>query len=255
MTRPLVCDGDFRARLAAGELLVGSMVTLNSPQAAEILSSAGFDWLFIDAEHGAHGPLAVEALLQAAGDAMPCLVRIPAHEEAWIEKMLDVGAAGIIAPMVRTVAQAQTVVRYAKYPPAGERGVGLARAHRYGAGFADYLERANAALATLIQIEHPDALACLDRLAALPGVDALFVGPYDLSMSLGIPGQLRDARMQEALRAVLDACRAAGCAAGVFGLEPEAVREYVAMGFTVVCVGIDARFLDAAARAARAALR
>ena len=254
MTRSLACDGDFRRRMQAGDTLVGSMVTLNSPQAAEILSSAGYDWLFIDAEHGAHGPLAVEALLQAAGDAMPCMVRIPVHEEAWIEKMLDVGAAGIIAPMVRTVEDACTVVRYAKYPPQGERGVGLARAHRYGAAQHEYLQRANAGLVTMIQIEHPDAVARAADLAAVDGVDVLFVGPYDLSMSLGIPGQVQDARVRDALDAVLEACAATGRAPGIFGLEPGIVREYTDMGFKIVCVGVDARFLDGAARAAREAL-
>ena len=255
MTRATVCELDFRARVAAGETLVGTMVTLNSPQAAEILSAAGFDWLFIDTEHGAHGPLAVEALLQAAGDAMPCLVRIPVHEEAWIEKMLDVGAAGIIAPQVNTAAQAELVVQYGKYPPDGERGVGVARAQRYGARFAEYLERANDRLLTVIQIEHRDAIGNLAALAAVPGVDALFVGPYDLSMSYGVPGRVDDPRVRDGIAAVLDACRESGRAPGIFGIQADTVRRYVEQGFRLVCVGMDALFLDHAARAAREALR
>ena len=247
MNRPLVCLNGFRRRVCAGEVLVGTIVSLNSPQVAEILSDTGFDWLFIDAEHGAHDPLAVEALIQATGDRTPCLVRIPVHEETWIEKMLDVGASGIIAPQVNTVAQAQQVVNYAKYPPQGERGVGIARAQRYGAEFENYLDQANDSLLTVIQIEHIEAVANLRELAAVEGVDALFVGPYDLSMSMGIPGQVNDPAVQEAIEEVLAVCREAGRVPGIFGLAPDTVSRYVDMGFTLVGIGVDALFLSQAA--------
>ncbi len=247
MSGPLVCENKFRQRVCSGEVLVGTIVSLNSPQVAEILSDAGFDWLFIDAEHGAYDPLAVEALIQATGDRTPCLVRIPVHEEAWIEKMLDVGASGIIAPQVNTVAQARQVVNYSKYPPQGERGVGVARAQRYGVQFENYLAQANDALLTVIQIEHKDAVDNIRELVTVAGVDVLFIGPYDLSTSLGIPGQVDDPAVQESIAEVLGVCREAGRVPGIFGIAPDTVSRYVEMGFTLVGVGVDAMFLSQAA--------
>jgi len=247
MSGALVFENNFRKRVCAGESLVGAIVSLNSPQVAEIMADAGFDWLFVDAEHGAYGPLAVEALIQAVGNQMPCLVRIPVHEESWIEKMLDIGASGIIAPQVNTVEQAQQVVNYAKYPPLGERGVGVARAQRYGARFADYLEHANESLLTVIQIEHIDAVANVRELAAVGGVDALFIGPYDLSMSMGIPGQVADPKVRECIAEVLEVCREAGKIPGIFGLQSDAVRRYREQGFSLLGLGVDAVFLSSAA--------
>lgn len=255
MSGPLVCENGFRRRACAGEVLVGTIVSLNSPQAAEILSDTGFDWLFIDAEHGTHDPLAVESLIQATGDRTPCLVRIPAHEETWIEKMLDVGASGIIAPQVNTVAQAEQVVNYAKYPPQGERGVGIARAHRYGAEFETYLAQANDSLLTVIQIEHKDAVANVRDLAAVEGVDVLFIGPYDLSTSMGIPGQVHDPAVQEAIAEVLGVCQEVGKIPGIFGIAPDVVSRYIDMGFTLVGIGVDTLFLSQAASEALKGVR
>ncbi len=247
MSGPLVCENDFRRRVRAGETLVGTIISINSPQVAEIMGDIGFDWLFIDAEHGAFDPLAIEALIQGTGDRTPCLVRIPVHEETWIEKALDVGASGIIAPQVNTVAQAEQVVTYAKYPPRGERGVGIARAHRYGARFEEYLAQANDSLLTVIQIEHKDAVENVRELADVEGVDALFIGPYDLSTSMGIPGQVGAPAIREAIAEVLAACREAGKVPGIFGLKPDTVSRYVEMGFSLVGVGVDALFLAQAA--------
>ncbi len=248
-------ENGLRKQLYDGKVLIGTMISLNSPQVVEIITDVGFDWLFIDAEHGAYGPLAVESLMQAAGTQMPCLVRIPVHEECWIEKMLDVGASGIIVPEVNTVEQAKMVVNYAKYPPQGERGVGIARAQRYGVKFHDYLAQANDHLVTVIQIEHVDAVRDVRTLAAVEGVDSLFVGPYDLSMSMGIPGQVDDPRIQESLVVTLEACREAGKVPGIFGIAPQTVQRYVDMGFTLVCVGVDAMYLSNAATNALKELR
>ncbi len=255
MNGNLVFGNEFRKRVCAGENLVGPIVSLNSPQVAEILSDAGFDWLFIDAEHGAYGPLAVEALIQAVGNKMPCLVRIPVHEECWIEKMLDVGASGIIAPQVNSVEQAELIVQYAKYPPVGERGVGIARAQRYGASLTEYLEHANDSLLTVIQIEHIDAVRNVRELAAVEGVDALFVGPYDLSMSMGIPGEVNDSRIQDCIAEVLATCKEFGKVPGIFGVQADVVRSYREQGFSLLGLGVDAMYLSGAVNAALEALR
>jgi 2-dehydro-3-deoxyglucarate aldolase/4-hydroxy-2-oxoheptanedioate aldolase len=127
--------GTLRKRLRAGEKLLGSMVTLPTPAVAEILAEVGFDWLFIDGEHGPLETGDIVGILQAVGDRIACVVRVPGAEEAPIKKILDQGAEGIIVPQVNTVEQAASVVRYARYAPAGSRGVGLSRAQGYGLRF------------------------------------------------------------------------------------------------------------------------
>src|SRR4051812_17797805 len=133
---------DFRARLRRGDRLLGTMVTLPSPEVAELMAAAGFDWLFLDAEHGVLEARDLQGLLQGAGAAVPCLVRIPGAAEIPIKKALDVGAAGVIAPQVNSAPLAEQVVRHAKYAPLGTRGVGVGRAQGYGLRLADYLATA-----------------------------------------------------------------------------------------------------------------
>ena len=132
-------DDRFRAKLQAGELLVGTIVTLPTPEIAELLTSLGFDWLFIDTEHAPFDARDAQRLLQAAGRDCPCLVRVPAGDEVWIKKALDIGATGVIVPQVNSPERAAQIVRLCKYPPEGVRGVGIARAHGYGARFQDYV--------------------------------------------------------------------------------------------------------------------
>ena len=177
----------FRQRLLANETLIGTLISTPSPEIVELLASLDFDWLFIDAEHGAFGPEQVVTLLRAAHDC-PCLVRIPGPVEAWIKKILDAGATGIIVPQINTVEEAQAVVDYAKYPPMGKRGVGLGRAHGYGKEFSSYLEKANQQTVIVLQAETKAVLDCIEEISAMPAVDAILIGPYDLSASLGHMG-------------------------------------------------------------------
>src|SRR6187551_668477 len=125
-------QNEFRARLKRGDTLLGTMVTLASASSAEVLAGSGFDWFFIDGEHGPLETRELLAILQAVGHRVACIVRVPAADEVPIKKVLDLGAAGIIVPQVNTVEQAANVVGYARYSPSGSRGVGLARAHGYG---------------------------------------------------------------------------------------------------------------------------
>ena len=141
---------NFRQRLKGGETLLGTMVTLPTAATAEILADIGFDWLFLDAEHGSLEYSDIQGILQAVGDRVACVVRLPAAAEVPIKKVLDLGAAGIIAPQVNTVELAQDVVRFARYSPQGTRGVGLGRAHGYGMRFTEYLETANEQVAVLV---------------------------------------------------------------------------------------------------------
>lgn len=239
---------DFRARLRAGETLIGTMVTLASRSAAEVLAGSGFDWLFIDAEHGALENADILGILQAVDRDVDCVVRVRSPDELPIKQVLDFGATGVIAPQINTAEQAAAVVRYARYAPDGARGVGLARAHGYGFGFEQYLETANDSVAVVVQAEHIRAVENIEAIAAVPGIDAVLLGPYDLSASLGKIGRIDDAAVVEAIDHVTRTCLDAGVALGCFGVTAESVRPYLERGYTLIVAGVDTVFLGTAAR-------
>ncbi|MGH8120244.1 MAG: HpcH/HpaI aldolase family protein [Gammaproteobacteria bacterium] len=244
----------FAERLRRGELLIGTLVSLPSPEVAEILAGCGFDWLFIDAEHGAFNPQQAQRLLQAAGDC-PCVVRVPSGDEVWIKKALDTGAAGVIVPQVHTADQARRIVKYCKYSPAGSRGVGTGRAHKYGLEFEQYIKRANQQTAVILQAESKEAVENIAEIAAVKGVDAIFIGPYDLSASLGRIGQVQDRKVTAAIDRIVRVCKAAGVRLGFFGVSNEAVRPRIKQGLTLITVGVDCLFLTKSAQATLAELR
>jgi 2-dehydro-3-deoxyglucarate aldolase len=246
---------EFRARLRGGEKLLGTMVTLPSAATAEILAGLGFDWLFIDGEHGALETADVLGILQAVDRDVACIVRVPAPEEVPIKKMLDLGAAGIIAPQVNTAEQAADVVRFARYAPAGARGVGLARAHGYGFRFKQYVESANDEIAVIVQAEHVRAVENIERIVQIEGIDAVLLGPYDLAASLGKMGQVEDPAVIAAIDHVTKTCQAAGMPLGYFGVTAEAVRPYLERGYTLIVAGVDTLFLGQAASALLGELR
>lgn len=234
---------NFRERLKRGDRLIGTLLTLDAPAVAEILSRAGYDWLFLDLEHSAMGPIEAQRMLQAVGDRVPTLVRVESCDEVGIRKALDIGAAGIIVPQIHSRAEAETAVRLAKYPPAGSRGVGLGRATLFGNHFADYLARANRETAVVVQIEHVDAVADIGAIAAVEGVDALFVGPYDLSASMGLPGKVAAPEVTDAIAKVLATTRSAHIAAGIFAAGASAAKDYMAQGFSLIAMGTDGLLL------------
>src|SRR3954447_19554110 len=219
--------GSFRERLVGGELLVGTMVTLAAPAVAEIVAAAGFDWLFIDAEHSALNTREIQGLLQGAGTSTPGVVRLSAATEVSIKKALDIGAAGIIVPQINTAEQAADVVRMAKYAPMGSRGVGFGRAQGYGLRVPDYVGGANDTTAVIVQAEHIDAVRNIEEIVGVPGIDAIFIGPYDLSASMGKMGQLEDPEVRQAITRITDVCHAAGVRLGIFGVSAEAVKPYI----------------------------
>ncbi len=238
----------FRERLRGGELLVGTMVTLNAPEIAELLSTVGYDWLFLDAEHGVFDPQTLQATIQAAGNA-PCLVRVAVSAETPIKQALDIGASGIIVPQVNSAAQAEQVVQWAKYPPFGARGVGIARAQGYGLALRDYIATANEDTAVIIQAEHIDAVHQIEEIVRVKGIDAVFVGPYDLSGSLGQLGNIDHPDVTKAISHVTAVCKNAGIRLGIFGVSADALKPYVAAGYTLITAGVDTLFLAQAARA------
>jgi 2-keto-3-deoxy-L-rhamnonate aldolase RhmA len=240
---------DFRARLRRGETLLGTMLTLPSPSAAEVLAELGFDWLFVDAEHGPLETRDLLAILQAVSHRTACIVRVPSCDEIAIKKALDIGAHGIIVPQVNTAEQAASAVRFARYAPEGARGVGLARAHGYGRRFREYVESANREIAVIVQAEHAQAVANIDAIVGVAGVDAVLLGPYDLSASLGKMGSIDDAAVVAAIDRVTRTCRGAGMPLGYFGVTAAAVRPYMERGYTLIVAGVDTTLLGGAARA------
>lgn len=240
--------GDFRKRLQAQETLIGTMVTLPVPSIAEILAELGFDWLFVDGEHGPLETREILAILQAVGDRLACLVRVPGSEEAPIKKALDLGAEGIIVPQVNTAEQAARVVQYARYAPVGSRGVGLARAHGYGLRFQEYLEKANERVTVIVQAEHVQAVENMESIVKVEGIDAVLLGPYDLSASLGRMGRIDDPSVIEAIEQVTRTCQAAGIPLGYFGVSAQAVRPYMERGYSLIAAGVDTLMIAGAAR-------
>ena len=238
----------FRSRLLRGDTLIGTMVTLPTAATAEILADTGFDWLFIDGEHGPLEFSDILSILQAVGHKIPCIVRVPAGDEVPIKKVLDLGADGIIAPQVNTAQQAADVVRFARYAPQGGRGVGLARAQGYGARFQEYLDSANDNVAVIVQAEHADAVKNIDAIINVPGVDAIQLGPYDLSASLGKMGMIDDPVVTAAIDRITDACQSAGMRLGQFGVTVGAVRPYIKKGYSLITAGVDTLFLGSAAK-------
>ncbi len=238
----------FKSRLAGGEKLLGSMITLPCPAVAEMLVELGYQWLFVDGEHGPLETAEVLAILQAVGDRVPCVVRVPAAAEVPIKKMLDLGAAGIIAPQVNTAQQAADVVAWSLYAPEGRRGVGLARAHGYGLKFQEYVESANQEVTVIVQAEHAEAVENIEQIAQVPGIDAVLLGPYDLAASLGKMGQVDDPEVTGAIDRITAACQAAGIPLGIFGVTADAIRPYADKGYNLLVAGTDTIFLASAAR-------
>lgn len=221
------------------ETLTGTMLSLPSSEIAEILSRTGFDWLFIDGEHGNFEIGDLQRILQVTDGAVMSLVRVPLNDEIWVKRALDSGAAGIIVPQVKTAEEAEQAVSFCKYPPDGRRSVGISRAHGYGMDFAGYIKRANDDILVVVQIEHIEAVRNAGTIVEVPGVDAVFVGPYDLSASMGMAGDVEATEVKEAIEKVYEVCMAAGKPAGIFGTSVKAVKPYVDMGFSLVCISID----------------
>jgi 4-hydroxy-2-oxoheptanedioate aldolase len=247
----------FRSRVLGGETLFGLFLDLASPIAAEICARAGYDWLLVDLEHGAATEADLMGLLHAveAGGSIP-VVRPQSGERLRIGRALDLGARGIMVPRLESATEASEAVTFLRYPPAGVRGVALrARGADLGAiGHGD-VGKVNERIVGIVQIESAGALRQAEAIAAIDGVDVLFVGPADLTHSLGIPGRFSEPAYRQALTAVVRACRAHGKAAGILIYDTALVPDLLELGFTFIGIGADAAFVAAGARVAMEAVR
>lgn len=247
-------DG-FREKLRKRQILIGTIVSSVDPATAEVLAECGYDWLFIDAEHGPHGTADLLPVLRAVDHRIPCIVRVPASEEIPIKKTLDIGAAGIIAPQTNTVQQVESVVQYCRYSPEGSRGVGLSRATKFGLGLSENVGSANRDIAVIVQAENIEAVENIEAIVQVEGLDAVFIGPYDLSASMGKMGEVNDPAVAEAIGHITRVCNAANMPLGIFGVTAESVKPYLEQGFTLIVAGVDVLMMASAAKNALTELR
>ncbi len=243
----------FPELLRSREPLVGTLLSLPSPEIAEICADAGLDWLFIDMEHGLFDFVAVQRMVQAVGHRCPCILRVPANEPIWIAKALDTGAAGLIFPHVNSDQDAGAVVRAARYPPAGARSIGIARAQGYGNRIQESIDNAGNETVLIAQAEHIDAARNIGKIIAEPGVDAIFVGPFDLSASLNKPGNITDPEVQQAIERIRIACTTKPIPCGIIVRDASGALRAFAEGYSLVCVATDTLlFTDAVRQVIRA---
>lgn len=190
----------LKEKLQKQELSIGSWLTIPHQAVIEILSTANFEWLAIDMEHS---PISIETIMNLIGhiqgNKMQALVRVSKNEEVPIKRVLDAGADGIIVPMITNKEEAIKAVNYAKYPPLGKRGVGLNRAQKYGTAFESYKKWVKDHIVVIAQIEHIDAVNNLEEILSVEGIDGIIIGPYDLSASMGYPGEYDRPDVKEAL--------------------------------------------------------
>lgn len=246
----------FKAALARGELQIGLWSSLCSPIVAEIIGHSGFDWIVVDTEHSPNEPPAVLAQLQAlqAGTATP-IVRPAWNDPVLLKRLLDIGTQAVLVPFVQTAEEAGKAVAACRYPPAGIRGITVSgRGSRYGR-VPDYLKRADAEICVLVQVETGEALAQLEAIASVDGVDGVFIGPADLSASLGHIGNPGHPEVQAAIKGAVERLAAVGKPAGILTPSEADARRYIEWGYRFVAVGSDlgllTRHADALAKTFR----
>lgn len=247
---------DFKAQLAAGRPLIGLWQALATPYTAEICAGAGYDWLLFDGEHAPNTLQTLVAQLQAVSCfPLEPIARVPVAEPAIIKQYLDIGFRTLLAPMMDSAAMAAQTVAATRFPPRGIRGVASAtsRASGFGADAA-YLAEAHERVSLIVQIESRAGLDALDEIAAVDGVDALFIGPGDLAASLGHLGEPRHPEVQAAIDDARRRIQAAGKPAGIFALSAEDARTRIEQGFAFLSVGTDIGVLSGGARALRASI-
>ena len=244
-------NGALARTVRAGEATLGTFLGTASAVTAEVCAASGFDWVLLDLEHGAGGEEQVRDVVPAAGSyGVPTVVRVETDARIRMGRVLDSGAAGIMLPRMDSPAQVEAAITHLRYPPRGDRGVATYnRACRFGLD-PGALDRANDEVLVVVQIESAAAVAAADEIAALDGVDVLFVGPRDLSHDLGAPGDTSAPAFVEALESVLAAGRAHSKACGLLVNDGVGAAQRLAQGWAFVAIGSDSTLLASASRAA-----
>jgi 4-hydroxy-2-oxoheptanedioate aldolase len=247
---------NFREKCIGRGRLIGTFAEIPHPAAVEVTAQSGPDFLCIDWEHAQIARDQIENLVRAADiHRVPAMVRVPGHGQEAIAAALDSGASGVLVPRVSTAAQALAAVKASRYPPGGERGVGPGRASNYGYRIFEYLARANAQTVVAVQVETAEGLANADAIAATEGLDVVFVGPGDLSVSIDAIGPAGAARLSAAIETIISAALKNGKVAGIFCGRPEDVGRWAAKGASFFLLASDTMFLGAGVAAGVASAR
>ena len=233
------------------KISIGSWITLGHFSIAEIMANAGFDWLCVDLEHSVIDYYEAEQLI-ATIESNGCVpyVRVGANDPTMIKRVLDAGARGVIVPMVNSQEDAQKAVNAAKYPPMGTRGVGLARAQSYGFGFEEYVGSINEQVKVIAQVEHHKAIENLDKIVSVDGINGTIIGPYDLSGSIGLPGQYDHPDVKKLLNKYENICKELSSPPGfhVVPADYKLVKDKINAGYTFIAFSLDTIFLGSKCR-------
>jgi 2-dehydro-3-deoxyglucarate aldolase len=241
----------LKEKLAKGSVCIGGWVMIGHPASAEIMGRSGLDWVAIDLEHTATSIDTAENLIRAIQyGGSEALVRLTNNDPNLIKRVMDAGASGVIVPMIETAEEAAKAVQALYYPPKGTRGVGLARAQHYGPGFEQYRAQLDSKTVCIVQIEHIRAVENLENILKVEGVDGYLLGPYDLSASMGLIGQIDHPDVQAAIQKVRAIARTLGKPGGIHIVEPDSLklRKSIDDGFTFIGYSIDTRIIDSAYR-------
>ncbi len=242
----------LKNKLENNQLTIGSWITIGNSSVIEIMATAGFEWLCIDMEHTSIDLETAKMLITTIhANDMKALVRVSKNEEVAIKKVMDMGADGVIVPMVKTKEEAQMAIDFVKYPPIGKRGVGLYRAQNYGIGFEEYKKWVEEEAVIIAQIEHIEAVENIEEILQVDGIDGTIVGPYDLSGSMGYPGDYHREDVKDAIKKVELACKKYNKPYGFHVIEsdPSKLQSRIDEGCTFLAYSLDFFFLGDSARA------
>lgn len=241
---------NLKKRLQQQEVLMGCWLNLGSSLTAELIGYAGFDWALIDLEHGSGNEKDAIAQLQALkSTGTGAIIRVESNDKRRIQRALDIGAEGIMVPQIKTKEDIRTAISGMYYSPEGERGVAkMIRATGFGENFNAYREGSKETILSIVQIETKEALDNVEEIAKMDGVDVLFVGPSDLTMSLGVFGQIEHPEYKNALKKIMEAVKKAGKVAGILLFDPNDFQEYHDLGFRFFACGSDAGFVAQGAK-------
>ena len=225
---------------------LGGWVQIGHPSCAEIFADAGMNWVCVDLEHGVIGIETMTNIFRAAeAKNIHPVARIPINDPVWIHRVLDAGAKGIIIPMVKSREEAYNAIKECKFPPEGERSFGYSRANQYGQNFDNHIKEADKDISVIIQIEHRDAIRYLDEILTLGGIDATFIGPYDLSGSFGSPGDFENEAFKDAIKKYLDLSKKYNVPTGLHIVRPDKknISKAIEDGYHLIALGTDAILL------------
>jgi len=239
-----------REKLSAGKATLGCFLGLGSPNVAELLGHVGFEWLVIETEHSALDITRVEQMLMAIqGTPAVPIVRLPSSDQVYIQRALDIGAMGIVVPLVKSVDEARAVVSATRYPPVGTRGFGPLRACNYMLDTKDYFYRSNENILTILILETRGAVDNLEAIASVPGVDVIYLGPFDLCLSLGLdPMKQPHPEVEGIIERMLEIGEKTKVGMGIHAVNPEQLQKRLAQGFRMISYSTDHMMLSEAAR-------